>query len=198
MDGVQDSLIQNNLIYGMNSNALRAYQIDATAGPKNLKIVNNTFIVPSSSSGWAIKLTEDGGGHVIFNNVLIPEGSGGGSLCVDNVAVTSDHNAVVDRFSRNGDATTISLASWGSGGDDAASFLATATALFVNAGASDYHLKTGSAAIDAGISSLADVQAPAADLSGVPRPQGVRLDMGAYESGSDITRPTPPRNLRTR
>ncbi len=43
-------------------------------------------------------------------------------------------------------------------------------------GSEDYHLKTGSPAINAGAAT-----APAQDLDGVSRPQGGVVDIGAYE-----------------
>lgn len=52
--------------------------------------------------------------------------------------------------------------------------------MFVNpsfGGDGDYHLRTGSPAIDAGTSS----GAPSIDLDGVSRPQGNGIDIGAYE-----------------
>jgi hypothetical protein len=52
--------------------------------------------------------------------------------------------------------------------------------LFVNwapAGTGDYHLRSGSPAIDAGTS----LGAPPDDFDGVPRPQGKAVDCGAYE-----------------
>jgi parallel beta-helix repeat protein len=48
---------------------------------------------------------------------------------------------------------------------------------FVNPGTFDLHLKAGAPAIDTGSATLA----PAADRDGVTRPQGVGIDLGAYE-----------------
>jgi hypothetical protein len=68
--------------------------------------------------------------------------------------------------------------------------------LFVNwqiAGGGDYHLTSGSPAVDAGTS----VSAPTTDFDGVPRPQGSAWDIGAYEyvvSGS-ATVPSAPTGL---
>ena len=185
MDGVQDSTIQNNIIYRPAKNALRAYQIDANAGPQNLKIINNTFVVPSTSVNWAINLTQDLGGDVIFNNILIQEGSNGGSISIDNSNFSSNNNAVVDRFSLDGSNTTISLTSWRASGAnrDQNSFLSTDSALFVNPSSTppDYHLKTGSPAINAGLSSFSGAAAPSTDVTGVARPQGAAFDIGPYE-----------------
>ena len=49
--------------------------------------------------------------------------------------------------------------------------------LFRNLSAGDYHLQSNSLAIDAGVF-LSEVSN---DFDGVPRPQGPRYDIGAYE-----------------
>lgn len=194
MDGVQDSTIQNNLVFGNTRHALRAYRIDGAQGPRNLKIINNTFVVPGTSAGWAIALSEDGGGHVIFNNILIKEGTGGGSIRVDNLNFSSNHNAVIDRFSRDNENTTIGLATWRTFGPDKDqnSFLSTSSDLFVNPAADNYQLRAGSPAIDAGISALAGISVPSADIAGIPRPRGPASDMGAHEWLGDTASLLPP------
>ncbi len=178
MDGVGDSVIQNNVLYNNSPNAFRAFQIDAAQGPRNLSIVNNTFV---ASSGWPVKLTADQGGHVFFNNILLNTGNNG-SIVVSNVNFTSNNNIVMDGFSLDGENTVIDLAQWQSLGHDAGSQMSTSSALFANPGSSDYSLKTGSPAINAGRASLNGVAAPSSDVLGVTRPQGGVHDIGAYES----------------
>ena len=97
MDGVGDSVIQNNVVYSNTPHALRSYRIDGAQGPKNLKIIDNTFLVPSGGE-WAIKLTADQGGHVIFNNILLNNGSKG-SIVVNNKNLVSNNNIVTGKFS---------------------------------------------------------------------------------------------------
>lgn len=180
MDGVQDSLIQNNLIYKNGRNALRAFQIDAAAGPKNLKIVNNTLLAPSNG-GWALKLSEDLGGHTIFNNILLSDSSSG-SISVANTNFVSNNNALVGRLSFNGETTVIDLAAWIAAGYDATSFTTTSANLFVNASSDNYQLKSGAPAINSGRAALNSVSAPATDILDATRPQGGAYDLGAYES----------------
>ena len=149
-----------------------------------MEVINNTIIVPSGSSDWALRFSEDRGGHVIFNNILIKEGSGGGSICVGNTNFQSDYNVVGDRFSRNDESSTITLTSWRTSGQDVHSVSATSTALFQNASGSDYHLKAGAGAIDLGIAVFASANAPTSDQASAIRPQGSGYDAGAYEYGS--------------
>ena len=49
--------------------------------------------------------------------------------------------------------------------------------LFVDPGGADFHLQSGSPAIDAG----SPLNAPADDYDGNPRPQGSDYDIGAFE-----------------
>ena len=39
--------------------------------------------------GWTVNLTEDGGGHVIFNNPSLVAGGAAGSIAVDNTTFSS-------------------------------------------------------------------------------------------------------------
>ncbi|MCR4346533.1 MAG: right-handed parallel beta-helix repeat-containing protein [Sulfuricaulis sp.] len=180
-DGVQDSVFQNNLMYGNGRNALRLFRIDSAQGPKNIKVINNTLIVPSGG-GWAIKFSEDLGGHVIFNNILLSENSSTGSISMPNTNFVSNNNALVGRLTYNGESSIVNLSAWQTAGFDANSFTTTSSSLFVNAGAANYQLKAGAPAIDTGRISLNNVLAPLADILGASRPQGVTFDMGAYES----------------
>jgi hypothetical protein len=177
MDGVQDSIFRNNLVYGNGRHAMRGYDIDASAGPRNLTIVHNTFV--AGSGGWPIKLTQDLGGHTIFNNILL---SPNGAIVVGNSNFESNYNIVSDGFSLNEESSIISLSSWRSAGHGQNSIVSTESAVFVGGG--DYHLRSGSPAIDAGISSFNGFSAPNVDLEGNSRPFGGGYDAGAYESGS--------------
>jgi hypothetical protein len=200
MDGVQSSVFRNNLIYGCGRHALRSYRIDGAQGPKNLQIYNNTFIVPADAASWAIKLTDDAGGHTIFNNILLNLGSSGGSLCVSNNSFFSNNNLTINRMSRDGENSVITLSTWKSQtGQDANSATTSPTMLFISSASADYHLKSGSPAINAGREYLNTIAAASLDLDGTTRPQGDSWDIGAYEyieAGGNTTPPHAPTGLR--
>jgi hypothetical protein len=67
LDGVQNSDIRNNVIVRTGHHGMRAFAIDGAAGPKSLRIVNNTVSAPA---GNALKTTDDAGPSVILNNIL--------------------------------------------------------------------------------------------------------------------------------
>ncbi|MED5619348.1 right-handed parallel beta-helix repeat-containing protein [Ideonella sp. BN130291] len=177
MDGVQDSTLQNNLVYGNARHAIRDYQIDAAAGAARLRIVNNTLV---ATGGWAVKLSEDAGGHVIFNNILA--GSSGSLSVGTTTGLVSNSNVVTSVFSYDNESTTVSLSTWRSKtGQDGATQSSTTSALFTNPSAGDYTLSTGSVARNKGVATLNGVSAPPKDIVGTARPQAGAIDIGAYE-----------------
>ncbi|HEY3496755.1 MAG TPA: right-handed parallel beta-helix repeat-containing protein [Polyangiaceae bacterium] len=178
MDGVRRSTLVNNVIYDVAAHAMRGYAIDAAGGPSELVIANNTVDLASSGRG-GVKLTEDDGGHVIFNNVLLTENDEEASVSVESADLRSGYNAVVDRFSVDGE-ELVGLAAAQALGLEEESFLAT-PALF-RARGDDYRLVPGAPAAAAGAAELADEAAPEADAEGRARPQGEGFDVGAYES----------------
>jgi uncharacterized protein (TIGR03382 family) len=121
-----------------------------------------------------LNIQNDSTGNIARDNILLDANGASGAidLCA-TCGVTSDHNAVVGRFSFG--AATIDLAGWRAlTGNDAASFTAVDSDLFA---AGTLALRAGSPAIDAGD----PTGAPAVDIVGTPRPQGAGYDIGAYE-----------------
>ncbi|MBI2378844.1 MAG: right-handed parallel beta-helix repeat-containing protein [Deltaproteobacteria bacterium] len=179
LDGVDSSVIRNNLIFGNARNAVRAYAIDGAQGPRDLRIVNNSLV--TGSNGWAIKLSEDRGGHVVFNNVLLSGSSDTGAISVESASlIETASNVVVGRFSADGDSSVISLAEWQELGLEVGSIEGSATDLFVDPEL-DLRLRAGAAAVDRGVSRFAGVEAPSVDFEGSPRPTGAGIDVGGHE-----------------
>jgi hypothetical protein len=176
-DGVYDSLFINNLIYGNGGRGIRGFQIDAAAGVANLTFINNTIV---NNAGWGIRLTEDAGGHVFFNNVIM--GNGDACIATDNSNLQSDNNIYSTgcSFTVNNEATVLNYTSWTTTYSDSSIQSSIATVL-TNAGADDYTLAAASPAIDTGLASFASHNAPAEDIEGISRPNGVAVDIGAFE-----------------
>jgi len=180
MDGVQSSLVRNNLIYDQHASGISLYRIDGGGPSSNNRVLNNTVVV-TSDGRWALNIQNDSTGTEIRNNVLWSEHSFRGAIdvCANCLSgLTSNHNAVDDAITLDGGSTVLTLAEWQSStGQDQASMVASPAELFVDAPAGDFHLKSGSPAVDAG-ELRADVPT---DLDGRPRPLGPTHDIGAYE-----------------
>jgi hypothetical protein len=190
---VTHSIIRNNLLYKNHASGIAGWDDGEGSnqyGTHHNKIYNNT-IVQASDGRFVITLLNGSTNNEIKNNILLHPGTRG-SINVDaasEAGLISNRNAVVNVFSYNDGATFVNLATWQSRGHDQNSFVTNTTALFLNPGADDYHLKSGSPAIDYGFL-LTDVTD---DLEGKVRPIGSAHDLGAYESGtgcSDSGSPT--------
>ncbi len=189
-DGVQDSIIENNLIYAGQRNGIALYQINGNAPSTGNTIVNNTIYVNSAGpAGYAaISLIDGSADTKIYNNVL---SSAENSLSISadsQVGLQSDYNifssAAIDPTG-NGDytltsfgGTAITLSAWqGMGYDKHSIEVDNIAGLFVNAGSGNFQLASGSAAIGAALSTMA----PVTDMLGNARPTNGSYDIGAYQ-----------------
>jgi parallel beta-helix repeat protein len=187
-DGVQDSVIRNNLILGTVRNGIALHQTDGAGGARNNAIVGNTIVFQPGVGYYAVSIasgTEPSSGNKVFDNILYREVTATrGSIAVDSWALAgfqSDYNVVVDRFNLSpyDENLTLTLAQWrAQTGQDLHSIVATPGQLFVDPANNDYRLKVGSPAINAGTNLT---QLPT-DISGVARPGAV--------TGPDSTPPT--------
>ncbi len=177
-DGVQDSRIQNNLIYDTHASGISLYMIDGAEPAKNNIVVNNTILV-ASDGRWALNIQDGSTGNHLYNNILWNAHPSRGSIDIAADALpgfVSNNNVMLGRFTTDDSNTILDLEGWQSAtGQDAAS--SAADPLFVTPGASDYHVQSASPAVDKGTAT----EAPASDLEGTARPQGAAIDIGAYE-----------------
>src|SRR6185295_17068235 len=93
MDGVQNSRIENNLVYGNHASGISLYMIDGAQGSKNNVVVNNTVYEPSDGR-WALNIQSGSTGNTALNNILISDHSFRGAIDIspDSIAgFTSDY-----------------------------------------------------------------------------------------------------------
>jgi hypothetical protein len=152
-DGVQSSIIRNNLLYNNHASGISLYQIDGGQPARNNQILHNT-IVEASDARWAINIQNASTGNVVRNNILYNQHSFRGSIAISADSLpgfVSDTNVVMDRFSTDGGDTRVTLAAWRSAtGQDLHSVVATPAMLFADFAGNDYHLSSTSPARDAG------------------------------------------------
>lgn len=199
---VRDSVIRNNLFYNNHKTGIAMWDdgFGEQWGSKNNEIVNNTIVIPSSSSKHGISLRNGSVNTVIRNNILIHQGSGD-SYSVDPESFSgldSDYN-IVSRF-EDVDGSIITLESWQSKYDlDLNSSIKTVDELFVNFENNNMSLKRDSGAIDSADSNYA----PQIDFYGESRFDVIAIpnsgignipfaDIGAIEFLVEIKQPTPP------
>lgn len=181
-DGVQDSVIWNNLLYGNHASGISLYQIDG-GGPSTGNLVANNTVINASDARWAMNIQDGATGNSLRNNIFFNENTGRGSIDIsaDSVdGLISDYNVVGDLFSLAD--TFVSLAEWRAmTGQDANSVQATIAEVFADRAGDDYHLSVTSPAIDVGTTT----EAPPSDFEGQARPLGAGVDIGADEHCPD-------------
>jgi fibronectin type 3 domain-containing protein len=187
-DGLQNSRIQNNLIYNAWDKGISLYVVNASAGSKNNIVVNNTVVTGVGSSvGVAMRVDGSSTGNAIYNNIFLNAVTGSWSYEVDTGSETIDYNIVASTPQLG-----VSLQNWQtSWGNDVHGFTATLAGLFVSPSTGNYQLKSGSPAIGAGTAT----DAPSVDLLGNPRPSGSGYDIGAYEFQPTAQPPGSPSSL---
>jgi parallel beta-helix repeat protein len=153
---VQNSVIQNNLIYenGLLAGAGGVHLADqpGCGKPSNDNvIVNNTIHEPRITG---IRMSNGSTRNTIFNNLEI---------------ASNPSRTIVDEANGNFIDAVSNLR------------LTSLTGLFVAPGSGNYHLASGSAALNRAVLSYHGAGLPAEDIDGTNRPQGPLPDIGADE-----------------
>jgi parallel beta-helix repeat protein len=184
LDGVQDSIVRNNLLYGNHNTGIVDYMYNGAAGPKNMQFYNNTVVQAADGRDVFALGSSAGGRNIVRNNIFYhPNANRAGIVLDSNADVLNydgDYN-VFDRVSANG--LTLSISAFKATGQDAHSLSALPSALFTDSVGNDFTLKNTSPALDAGTNL---VQVPT-DILGAVRPSGASTDIGAYERSGGAT-----------
>lgn len=184
MDGVQGSIVRNNLLYNNHASGISLYQIDGGGPASGNQVLNNT-ILEASDARWALNIQDGAINTTARNNILYNAHPTHGSIDISADSLTGlncDYNVVMNRFTTNDSTTILTLAQWHTQtGQDAHSLVATPAQLFVDPTNSNYQLSATSPALDVG-QTLVNVTT---DIVGVARPQGPAYDIGAYERPGD-------------
>jgi len=156
---------------------------DYGAGINNLgtlTITNSTFSGNSAAGGFGAGVYNTGGGTVTLRNTILANNTSGGN-CSGAINIDGGNN--IDDGATCG---------WGSASGSMSSTPPLLGALANNGGPTQtFALLTGSPAID-GVTFNGSNSAPSTDQRGVPRPQGPRYDIGAFELDNiTITRADP-------
>ncbi len=192
LDGVQDSVVRNNLLFANTASGIVAYgdedgvedmskdDGDGRQGPRGMLIVHNT-VVQAPGARAALLFRYSVGPNTVNNNILYhPDGPsiliGGGQ---DAQHLDSDYN-LVGRVDVDGHATDgglVDLGAWRERGKDRHSLAAAdSPELFVSA--CDFTPAPSSPVRDRGVA----VDAAETDLRGQTRPRGAAPDLGALEA----------------
>jgi len=207
--------VYNNLIYHVGLGPDPSDGEASYACIRFAEYVNNSPPNPSGTAEVYNNTVADCGSHVGTFNL-----SGSFALATGLVGVNIRNNLSYqlsgEYFTNSGSiiSSGLSYASssnnlWFGGSQSAPTWSASnvnADPLFVNASTNNFHLQSGSPAVDAGITVSSSNSYKGyqvwngrpMDRDGVPRPQGSGYDIGAYEffaGGSTVQKPNPPTNL---
>ena len=180
LDGVQQSIVRNNILYDNHATGIVNYMGDGSAGPKGMEIIGNTLVQAKGARQGLQFLSTTGPNRVRDNILYHPDAAKAGlelGAASDVANVDSDYN-VIDRFIIDADDTVLPLASFQSmyqldlhsiGG-------ATPAQLFTAAASGDFSPAPGSPAIGKGVY---EANAPT-DEAGKARPM-TAPDIGALQ-----------------
>lgn len=183
LQGIYNSEVVNNLIYnngsGNGGNGMTFFLGDAATGCNNVKVFNNTVIVPSGSQ-WAI-LAIESDSLFMYNNILLSL-SPKGCLDIESSCTNyfSDFNLLSNKMTQDQGSSYFDFITWQNKGFDKNSMMIPNIAdVFNSLVTNDYHLTANSKARNSGSNIVS--QLVTTDLDNLKRPQGSAYDIGCYE-----------------
>ncbi len=190
LDGVQDSVIQNNLLYDNHATGIVLYLGQAADGSKRNLVANNT-VVMAPDARWALLMNNDSSENILVNNIFLNQNPQRGSFTIDHSSLPaySNHNLLQNLFQLDGSNTPYAHWQSFSHGMDAQSIvidqsqvLTALNELFVDFAQANFELNPDSFAINAGtIAVTTQATLPSLDLYRNPRASGGMPDLGALE-----------------
>jgi hypothetical protein len=166
LDGATDVTIRNNVFIVSRRTGIGLYKADGVEPAQNNVIVNNLFILEKGSRGGI--LTNNCGTNWIFNNIFW---SIGGTPAFNDEGMTLHKQHVGANAGNTALPGENNILLSGELGD-----------LFEDPAEKLFRLKPDAPVIDKGVDSFNRKPAPKTDRDGVPRPQGLGIDIGPYES----------------
>jgi hypothetical protein len=161
--------IINNIFYNMN----RGWSIQLADGASNWLVANNTFAFGNANGETGdVMFWGSNTGIDIRNNIFYRPNSYAMTRYAATVSCTFDHNMIYGVTGVMSDTSGCSVGTNQIGADPR----------FANPSSYDFHLQSGSPAIDSGIA----LAAVTTDIDGIARPQGSALDLGAREYASAV------------
>ena len=173
-DTVSDNIIRNNIMYGngrddgTRNDSLSAMIV--ASGGDNL-IYNN--VIYDNKSGINNTTTDPGTNNQFYNNTVYDNDVYGIEINTNTTSTKVQNNIL---YANGGGTAGEQLVDWGATTPTIDHNLLTDPG-FVNAAGADFHVLSGSGAIDTG-TTIATVTT---DIEGIARPQGAAYDIGAYE-----------------
>ncbi len=113
-DGVQSSIIRNNLIYDSHASGISLFRIDGAAASSNNQILNNVIMI-AADGRWCVNIQNASINNRVYGNLMLNSNRRGGSITISNDSregFHSDHNIVVNRFLLGNARRPLSLAEW--------------------------------------------------------------------------------------
>lgn len=194
-DGLQNSRLQNNLIYACPGAGIALYQVDSSAGASGNVTCNNTVIVNSTVKS-AFEINTNSINNTVFNNVVInlatfSAGTTSGAMDIDGSSLAGfvcDHNVYSNLFSFDDGASWVTLTAWqnATAQDAHSTITSSLSPMFTDYPDGDYHYLSTAPQVDEGVGSLNSQNAPSVDLDGTPRPFNSLYDAGSYEYNPNL------------
>jgi hypothetical protein len=163
--GVDNNVVRNSRFHDNGQVIAGGGGLYIGSGDGNMAYNNLVYTNP----GGGISVGSNATNAKVYNNTVYNNGQGG--LVITSATATAARNNILYA---NGNAYG-DLADFGSG--TVLSNNLSSDPLFVNTGSADFHLQSGSPAIDKGT----PLNIVTSDYDGVPRPQGTNYDIGACE-----------------